>query len=148
MPKKSKNKLIEIIFIIILFIASSFILLFPLEASHYWDESIYLQHAEIFSSGKNNYSELYYRPPFLSLAISFGYLFWHNLYMAQIVTTLINVLGIVCLYFLGKRLFNWQTGAIASILLMLSPFCIIWSHFVLTDMPSLSFMIILRIFDK
>ncbi|VVB61382.1 Dolichyl-phosphate-mannose-protein mannosyltransferase [uncultured archaeon] len=136
----------EIIFIFLLLFFSFYLRLFPLEASHYWDESVYLQHAEIFSSGRTNYSELDSRPPFLSFLISLGYIFWHNMYMAQIIVASINSLGVVALYYLIKRIVNWQAAVIGSLLLSTSPFVAEHSHYILTDIPSLSLLTISILF--
>ncbi|VVB51112.1 Dolichyl-phosphate-mannose-protein mannosyltransferase [uncultured archaeon] len=136
----------EIIFILLLLFFSFYLRLFPLEASHYWDESVYLQHAEVFSSGKTNYDELASRPPFLSFIISLGYIFWHNMYMAQLVVTFINSLGVIALYYLIKRIVNWQAAVIGSLLLSISPFVLEQSHYILTDIPALSLLTISILF--
>ncbi len=138
---KIPAKLLETTFIVFLFLFSFRLMLFPFEASHYWDESVYLQHAEIFSDGRTNYSELDSRPPFLSFLISLGYVVWHNMYMAQIVVALINTLGVIALYFLTKRLVNWQAGMISSIAFSTSPFVMEHTHYILTDVPSFSLLI-------
>jgi len=39
----------------------------PLTYSHFWDETVYLQHARVILDGRADYEELSYRPPFLSL---------------------------------------------------------------------------------
>ncbi len=136
----------EILFIFLLLFFSFYLRLIPLEASHYWDESVYLQHAEIFSGGRTNYSELDSRPPFLSFIISIGYIFWHNMYMAQVIVALINSLGVVALYYLIKRIVNWQAAVIGSLLLSTSPFVVEHSHYILTDIPSLSLLTISILF--
>ncbi len=139
-------KLLESIFVVFLLLFSFYLALFPLEASHYWDESVYLQHAEIFRDGRTNYSELDSRPPFLSFLISLGYLFWHNMYMAQIVVAFINSLGVIALYFLAKRMVNWRVGVISSFAMSTSPFVMEHAHYILSDVPSLSILTISVLF--
>lgn len=53
---------------LVLLIAAGFVLrLWPLSKVRFWDETVYLQNAEVICCGKANYSELDSRPPVLSL---------------------------------------------------------------------------------
>ncbi|MBW3022374.1 glycosyltransferase family 39 protein [Candidatus Woesearchaeota archaeon] len=135
------KKLSAVLFIIFLLVVPFYLRLFPLRTSHYWDETVYLQHSEIFFSGRDNYSELDFRPPVLSILFFLGYFIWHNVFMAHIIVALLSVFGAYYLYLLGKELYNHKVGFIAGLTLAYSPLLIHWSHFTLTDTVALTFLI-------
>jgi len=35
----------------------------PLTYSHFWDETVFLQHAKVILDGRANYQEFFHRPP-------------------------------------------------------------------------------------
>src|SRR6266403_4191820 len=70
---------------VILLVAGAFIVrLWPMSQAHFWDETVYLQNAEVICCGKANYSELDSRPPLLSLIFAVLFLLWHHVYAASI----------------------------------------------------------------
>src|SRR5260370_9286716 len=76
---------------VFLLIAAAFVLrLWPLSRTHFWDETVYLQNAEVICCGKANYSELDSRPPLLSLIFASVFLLWHPGYAASISTAFLN----------------------------------------------------------
>lgn len=131
-----------VLFIILLLVVPFFLRLLPLRNAHYWDETVYLQHSEIMFSGRDNYSELNFRPPMMSILFFFGYLIWHDALMAHIIISLIGVIGIYFMYILGKELYNDRVGLIAALTLAYAPFIFYISHFLLTDSVALNFLII------
>jgi 4-amino-4-deoxy-L-arabinose transferase-like glycosyltransferase len=108
---------------LVLLIAAAFVLrLWPLSKVHFWDETVYLQNAEVICCGKTNYSELDSRPPLLSLIFAGAFLLWHHVYAACIATALLNALGPALLYVSGRMIAGRIPAAIASLLLAFSPF--------------------------
>jgi 4-amino-4-deoxy-L-arabinose transferase-like glycosyltransferase len=106
-----------------LLIAAAFILRFwGLSKMHFWDETVYLQNAQVICCGKANYSELDSRPPLLSLIFAAVFLLWHNVYAASIATALLNALGPALLYVSARMIAGRIPAAIASLLLAFSPF--------------------------
>ena len=108
---------------VVLLIAAAFVLrLWGLSKMHFWDETVYLQNAQVICCGKANYSELDSRPPLLSLFFAGVFLLWHHVYAASIATALLNALGPAFLYVSGRMIAGRFPAAIASLLLAFSPF--------------------------
>jgi len=139
MDKKKKNAKLFLVLLIILFAAGFFLRLFPLRVFNNGDETVYLQHAEIFFSGRDNFSELDFRPPFLSIIIFLCYFIWHHVFMAEILVAFIGALGIIFMFLLGKLIYDEKTALIGSCLYAFLPYLVKQSHFILTDVPSLVF---------
>lgn len=147
-----------------LLISTAFILrLWGLSKSHFWDETVYLQNAQVICCGKANYSELDSRPPLLSLIYAGMFLLWHNVYAASIAAALLNALGAALLYVSGRMITGRIPAVIASLLLAFSPFflSVFPTGFVsagtgnslLSDSPALtlillSFLLLLRALNK
>jgi 4-amino-4-deoxy-L-arabinose transferase-like glycosyltransferase len=138
---------------VVLLIAAAFILhLWPLSKSHFWDETVYLQNAEVICCGKTNYSELSSRSPLLSLIFAGVFLLWHHVYAASIATALLNALGPAFLYASGRVVTGRIPAAIASLLLAFSPFfagvfptgfeSTATGNSLLTDSPSLTLILL------
>src|ERR671922_85310 len=94
-PSRSRRtKVIAEWAFLILLVASAFIVrLWPMSRAHFWDETVYLQNAEVICCGKTNYSELSSRPPLLSLIFAGVFLLWNHVYAACLMTALLNALG-------------------------------------------------------
>lgn len=129
-----KEFLLLILFFLVIFFSS----LFPIRFSHWWDEAVYLQNAEVIFSGRTNYDEFSFRPPLLSIIFCLTFLFWYSEVAASIVTTALAASGPIFIYLSGKKLYDVETGLIASIAVGFSPFFIENSNFLLTDVPALS----------
>lgn len=137
--KIGKRRLVLLILAVIF--SLSFVLrLWPMETSKYWDECVYLQHSEIIFSGRDNYSEMFLRPPMLPVMIALLYIFWHNLLVANIMEAFIGALGTVLAYLLGKEFYNERVGLLAAILFGLSPYLVYASNHIWSDVPSLVFL--------
>src|ERR1019366_6076390 len=89
--------------------------------THFWDEMVYLQNAQVICCGKINYSELDYRPPLLSLIYAGVFLLWHRIYAACIVTAFLNALGPFFLYLAGRLVGGRVPGQVGAALLAFSP---------------------------
>lgn len=114
--------ILESAFVVMLMAAAFLVRIWPLSKMHYWDETVYLQNAEVICCGKANYSELDSRPPLLSLLFAAVFLLWHHVYAASIATALLNALGPVLLYFSGRIIAERIPAAIAALLFAFSPF--------------------------
>lgn len=142
MDPENKKKLV--------FIGLSLILLFsfvariyPIQTVHWWDETVYLQHAEIIVGLKeDNYSEFNLRPPLLSIFFGIIFLIWQNVIAASFLVALIGVIGVFYAYLLGEKLYNKKVGLIAAAILGLTPFIVQHSRTLLTDVPSLTLLTI------
>lgn len=138
---KDRNKKILIYSILCLLLLLSFVrTIVPLRSIFWWDETVYLQNAETIFSHRTNYNEFDFRPPLLPLFIAFSYLFAHNSFAPCIVVALLGVLGPLFAFLIGKKLYGENAGLIACAFLALSPFVVLNAHFIMTDVPSLSFL--------
>ncbi len=147
--KKKTQKLIIFIVLVILFLVGFLIRFFPLRTGfHYWDETVYLQHAEIISGTRpiDNYNEFNIRPPLISLLISLISLLGHNLIMAHLAISLFSALGIIFIFFLGKEIFNKKIALLASFFYTFLPLSIVLSHDILVDTILPTFWILTFLF--
>jgi 4-amino-4-deoxy-L-arabinose transferase-like glycosyltransferase len=131
------NKKLTII-ILILIIALS-LRLFPIRIAHFWDETVYLQHAEMMFSGRHNFDELAFRPPFLSILFFLGFFIFHSPISASIICALIGTAGAFVIYLIGKKVYNEKAGMIAGLIFAFTPFIILNSNYLLTDIPAIVF---------
>src|SRR3989344_484217 len=134
-------KHIILIFVLIFIIAFS-LRLFPIRISNWWDETVYLQHAEVFFSGRTNYDELSFRPPLLSILFYITYFIWHHIFAVSILVAFINTLTPVFIFLIGKKLYSNRVGVIAGLLSAFVPFIVRNSNYLLTDGPVITFMAI------
>ena len=141
MEIKKKNRII-IILISILFIISFFLNLVPIRMSHFWDETVYLQHAEIFFSGRTNFDELSSRPPLISILFAFSYFIKHSVISASVITALLGALGVLFIFLVGRKLYNEKVGILAALILTFTPYIIQNSNYLLTDVPVSTLLII------
>jgi 4-amino-4-deoxy-L-arabinose transferase-like glycosyltransferase len=134
--------MVKYILLLVALIALSFCLrLFPLTYSHWWDETVYLQHAEIMAGFKSdNYDEFLLRPPLLSALFALGFLAWHHVYAANVIVASLGALGVFYAYLVGKRLYSEKVGFLAAIFVGLSPYIVQNSGTFMTDVPSLTFI--------
>jgi 4-amino-4-deoxy-L-arabinose transferase-like glycosyltransferase len=109
---------------------------------HFWDETVYLQNAEVICCGKHNYSELSSRPPLLSLLYAGSFLLWHHDYIASLLVAGLNALGPLFLFWAGKRLAGRTAGGLSALLLAFSPFFAKTGNSLLTDNPALTLILI------
>lgn len=133
---------------IILLITIGFLLRIFLTNCYYWDESIYLQHAEIFSGKIDNYNEFDLRPPILPLIISGLYTIWHNPLIANLFVSFISAFSILIIYLLGKEIFNKKVGFIAAVILTFFPLHIYLSRQLLVHTLALFFGMLSLLFLK
>jgi 4-amino-4-deoxy-L-arabinose transferase-like glycosyltransferase len=132
------EKLLLFIFLFIFFILS----FFPLRTSYWWDETVYLQHAEVMFSGRTNYDQFSFRPPLLSIIFFLGFFIKHSVITASILTVLINTIGIIFIYLIGEKLYDKRIGIIAALIYATVPFIIKNSNYLLTDVPAVTFLAI------
>ncbi|MFC1666158.1 ArnT family glycosyltransferase [Nanoarchaeota archaeon] len=113
---------------------------FPLRLIHWWDETVYLQHAEIMFSGRTNFSELAFRPPLLSIFFFLGFFIKHSVVIASIITAFLGVLVPVVIFLIGKKIYDFKVGLIGALISGFLPFLIRNSNYLLTDIPVIAFM--------
>ncbi len=85
----------------------------PLTYAHFWDETVYLQHAMVLVDGRANYDEFEYRPPLLPFLYAVGFLAWNHILPA------------------------WYAAAQLAFM----PYLVNASHDLLTDAPALTLML-------
>lgn len=129
---------VEAVLLLVLVAAAFLVRIWPMSTSHYWDETVYLQNAEVILGARSNYSELASRPPLLSIIFAAVFLLWHSVHAAEIVTALLNALGPLFLYLIGRRLLGRFAAAIAAIMLAFLPFFVAAGNSLLSDSPALS----------
>ena len=110
----------------------------PLTAAHFWDETVYLQHARIILDGRTNYDEFDYRPPLLPIFYAGGLALWDNLYVANLVQGVLSGLTTLFGFLAARRTFGSNAALIAAALLAFTPSFVASSHALLTDMPAVT----------
>ncbi len=146
--KKKKRKIKKEFLILIILLLIGFSLRVFLSTCYYWDELIYLQHSEIMTGKINNYNELDFRPPLLSVMIAGFYLFWHNSLIANIFVTLLATFSILLIYLVGKEMFNKKVALIAAFLLTFWPIHIYFSKTLLVHTTPMFFALLSLLFLK
>lgn len=132
----------------VILVAGFLLRLFPLRGGyHYWDETVYLQHAEIMTGeSPNNYNEFEFRPILFPLTLAGVFLISHSLLSAHLAVVGLSSLVIILVYILGKELYSRQTAIIAAAIYAVSPLGIVLSHDILVD-PILPLFWILTAFS-
>lgn len=121
----------------------------PLTYSHFWDETVFLQHAKVIVDGRSNYEEFHHRPPFLSLLYAAGFAIWDNIYVANLVQGLVTTLTVVFAFLYARQAFGLAAALFSGFLFAFSPYFVEASHELLTDMPALALMLAaMWLFDK
>ncbi|MEK6875701.1 MAG: glycosyltransferase family 39 protein [Nanoarchaeota archaeon] len=136
------NKNWRIFFIIIILVLSFLIRLYPIRMAHWWDETVYLQHAEIMFSGRSNFDELSFRPPLLSILFFLGFFIKHSVITASFITAMLGVLAVFFTYLIGKRVYGEKTGVVAGLIFAFVPFMTLNSNYLLTDVPVITLIAI------
>ncbi|MEM5879484.1 MAG: glycosyltransferase family 39 protein, partial [Candidatus Aenigmatarchaeota archaeon] len=141
------------IFLIFLFLIGFLLRFLPVRTDssfHYWDEAVYLQHAEILGGYReDNYNEFDFRPPLLPVLITLGYKIYHSVITAHFIVAFIASLGVISTFFLAKALFNNEKIAmLAAIIFFLNPLHIQLAHDILVDsiLPTFWVLAVLFIF--
>lgn len=129
---------VEAVLLLALVVAAFLVRIWPMSTSHYWDETVYLQNAEVILGARSNYSELASRPPLLSILFAAVFVLWHSVYAAEIVTALLNALGPLFLYLIGRRLMGKAAASIAALMLAFLPFFVAAGNSLLSDSPALA----------
>ncbi|MBI5224913.1 glycosyltransferase family 39 protein [Candidatus Micrarchaeota archaeon] len=108
-------------------------------AAFWWDEAEYGILAKGVTSGFFSYfGAASYRPPFLPVYDSiFAALF--GKFGTSLIIPLFSFLSIASVYMIGKRMFDFKTGVIASLMLMLSTLYVFYSGRFLTEIPGIFF---------
>jgi len=123
-----KNK--KTVILLLIFLLAVVVRIAPLDTSYFfWDETIYLMHAEDFKYGSAAYTEHDIRPPLVPFLLSYLPPA-ENLY--RIFMALANSLLVILAYFFGREI-NTKAGLIAAFFAALLPFHIITSSWVMTD---------------
>lgn len=147
--KKEVKKFLSTNGIIILILLFGFLIrFFPLRLDyHFWDETVYLQHAEIIDGlSPNNYNEFDFRPPLFPFMLATIFLLSHSLTAAHLLVAGLSTLGILLTFYFGKELFNKRIGAVASLIYLLSEVNVRISHEILVDSILPVFWILTAIF--
>ena len=138
--KVNNGKLILYSVLGLLLLAAFLVRIWPLERSHWWDETVYLQHSEVFFSGRTNFNEFWLRPPMLPILIAVGYLFKHHMFTSSVIVSLLGTAGVLFTFLVGKEMFDKKTGFIGALFMAFSPFIVTSSHWIMTNIPSLTFI--------
>ncbi len=121
----------------------------PLTYSHFWDETVFLQHAGVILDGRANYQEFFLRPPLLSVLYALGFALWDNIYVANIVQAVVTTLGVLFAFLYVRGAFGAVPGIAAAFLFAFTPYLVETSHELLTDMPAVALMLAaMWLFDK
>src|SRR2546430_8657046 len=112
----------------------------PLTYSHFWDETVFLQHAKVILDGRTNYEEFHHRPPLLSFLYALGFALWDNVYVANLVQGVVTTLTVVFAFLYARRGFGLAVALFSAFLFAFTPYFVNASHELLTDMPALALM--------
>lgn len=113
----------------------------PFTYSHFWDETVFLQHAKVMLDGRSNYEEFIHRPPLLSAMYAAGFALWDSIYMANIVQGIVTSLAVLFAFLYVRRAFGTATAVFGVVLLAFTPYVVEASHELLTDAPALTLML-------
>ena len=127
--------------LVLLLIVAGLLAAIPLRYSHDWDESVFLQHARIFLDGRSNYDELHHRPPVLSLLYALGYALWDNPHSPHVLQGVLTGATVLFAFLYAKRAFGTAPALLAAVLFGINPYFVDAAHQLLTDVPSLGFML-------
>jgi 4-amino-4-deoxy-L-arabinose transferase-like glycosyltransferase len=121
----------------------------PLTYSHFWDETVYLQHAKILIDGRTNYNEFDYRPPLLPFLYALAFTVWNHIYAANLIQGVVTTSAVLLVFLYVKPLFGNVPALFAAFLLAFTPYFVNASHELLTDMPAVALILAaMWIFDK
>lgn len=131
----------KIILTLALFVLIGIFLRVNLKTCMYsWDETVYLQNAEVIGGFKgNNYNEFGSRPPVLPIIFAGLFKLHHDSIVANILLTLIGGLSIVLIYKIAEKMFSWKVGIVAAFILAFNNAHILLSQALLTHVPALFF---------
>jgi Dolichyl-phosphate-mannose-protein mannosyltransferase len=127
--------------LILVVVLGWFLRTIPLSYSHFWDETVYLQDAEVLGEGRTNYDELNYRPPLLSVLYAAGFRVWDNIYAANFVQGAVTALAIPFVFLFTATYFSERAGLFAAGLFAFCPYLAGISHELMSDAPAVSLMI-------
>jgi 4-amino-4-deoxy-L-arabinose transferase-like glycosyltransferase len=149
MDEKTFRKIL--IVLIILFSAIRLLSVF-MPLAYLWDEAAYIGMAKGLIKGlpygwvQESFHEVLFRAPLLTYSIYvFTLLFRNAAIAANFFISLISILSIVLVYFLGKRLLDKKLGLISAAILATNPLHLFFSFKVLTE-NFFGFLITLSIF--
>jgi 4-amino-4-deoxy-L-arabinose transferase-like glycosyltransferase len=121
----------------------------PLTYSHFWDETVFLQHAKVIVDGRTNFDEFFSRPPLLSVLYAFGFAIWDNVYVANLVQGVVTTLVVLFAFLYVRPVFGSVAALFGAFLFAFTPYFVEASHALLTDMPALALMLAaMWLFDK
>ena len=121
----------------------------PLTYSHFWDETVFLQHAKVILDGRTNFDEFFSRPPLLPFLYAFGFAIWDNVYVANLVQGVITTLVVLFAFLYVRGVFGVAAALFGAFLFSFTPYFVEASHQLLTDMPALGLMLAaMWLFDK
>jgi 4-amino-4-deoxy-L-arabinose transferase-like glycosyltransferase len=121
----------------------------PLTYSHFWDETVFLQHARILVDGRTNYNEFSSRPPLLPFMYAAGYVVWDSIYVANVVQGIVSGAMVLFAFLYVRRIFGPVVGIAAAALFAFTPYVVARSHDLLTDAPAVSLMLAaMWLFDR
>ncbi len=109
--------------------------LFPIDVGfHVWDETVYLQHAEIVADLRpNTYNEFHIRPPLIWVSLGLLFSVVHSVVLAHVLIAAVATSGIVLTYVLGRRLFSPTVGFVGAFVYAVSPEHVEMSNAILVD---------------
>ncbi|MCD6371223.1 MAG: glycosyltransferase family 39 protein [Candidatus Aenigmarchaeota archaeon] len=114
-----------------------------------WDETIYLQHAEIISGFKeNNFDEFYFRPLPISIMIAGIYKIYHDPVIANILMAILGTLTVAIIFLICKKIANEKVAYVSAFVTALWPIHIYYSKLVLTHIPAMFFSALMLYFLK
>lgn len=102
--------------------------------SHYWDETVYLQNAEVVSGeSPNNYNELDFRPPLLTLILAPLQTLENNLAASHLLLSFLSSASVVVLYLFSRELYSDPIALISSAGYALVPRLVMLGNDILID---------------
>ena len=107
-----------------------------------WDEAVYLGMGKyIYSLGHSGLWEML-RPVGLPLVIGWTWkIGLPYIFASEIIAVLFGVGSILLCYLIGKKLFNGKVAVLAAALLATSPWFYLYSSYILTEVPSVFFVL-------
>jgi len=85
---------------------------------------------------------IYYPPLFGVLSAFLFFIFGVNLFVTRLVSMIFSILCLICLYYLGKELYNRKVAIFSVVTLAFAPYFFIYSRLAMLDVPLLFFILL------
>lgn len=107
------------------------------------DEGMYLYDASLILKGLRPHVDFHTRSPvYITLLSMFMALFGQSVFVGRLLSAIASSITTIFVYKIGKQLFSERVGFISLVLFSLSPFTLMWSVIIATEVIQIMFLTI------